>query len=173
MPAQAGSSSARTPRRRSCRRHGKGAESESSDVVQIDLGVELDTVVALLAVEQVCLIDPHIVGQLTIGLEIACFVRHVLDDDVTLLILEVAQGDEHDVALVHPDLLTHFATDVAHTPRAVEALNIATPVAQHPQHLAVLLPILLEFKLLLHLDIVLAPFGLVTSKLVRWPRYPM
>ena len=72
-------------------------------------------------------------------------------DDVDLLILEVALADEDDVAGRHPHLLAHLAADVAEAGHAVEAEALAAAVAEHLDHLGVLLPLLLELELALGL----------------------
>mmetsp|Transcript_80035 Transcript_80035/g.179090 ORF Transcript_80035/g.179090 Transcript_80035/m.179090 type:complete len:209 (+) Transcript_80035:228-854(+) len=135
--------------------------------VHPSLVVELDTVVAELAVNDFRFVDLHGLGQLAVSLQIPGLICCVLNDDVALLVLEVAQGHEHDVALVDPDLLPHLATDVAQALGAIEARDLATAVAKHAHDLAVLLPILLELELFLGLGCVaLGSLGLVATKLV-------
>src|SRR5690349_13669086 len=73
----------------------------------------------------------------------------VLHDDVALLVLVVAQGQQDDVALVDPDLLPQLAADVGEAAGAVEALRLQAPVAKHLDHLRVLLALLLEDQLAL------------------------
>nr|ACR35983.1 unknown [Zea mays] len=110
------------------------------------------------------LVEPDVVGDLAVGLEQAGLVVHVLEDDVRLVVLVVAQADEHDVPGGDPHLLVHLAPDVAEALGAVDAERLAAAVAQHPRHLRVLLPVLLEHQLpLLVVRLVLAPLPVLAS----------
>merc|ERR1719399_425283 len=66
-----------------------------------------------------------------------------------LRILEVAESEEDDIARAHPYLLAHLAADVAEALDPINALRVKAAVAQHPQDLRVLLPVLLEDELAL------------------------
>ena len=71
--------------------------------------VELEVAVAVaLGAVGVSLVDLGILGQLAVGLEGAGLVGGVLEDDVALVVLVVAEGEEDDVTLVDPDLLPEF-----------------------------------------------------------------
>lgn len=82
--------------------------------VFIGVGVaELEVGLAVLALaERVGLVDLGVLGELAVGLEGSGLVGSVLEDDVALVVLEVSEGQEDDVALVDPDLLAHLATDL-------------------------------------------------------------
>ena len=74
---------------------------------------ELEVGLAVLALaEAIGLVDLGVLGQLAVRLEGAGLVGRVLEDDVALAVLEFAQREEDDVALVDPDLLAHLATDL-------------------------------------------------------------
>lgn len=74
--------------------------------VRVPVLVELEVAVALaLAAVRVRLVDLLVLGELAVGLEGAGLVGGVLEDDVALVVLVVAEGEEDDVALVDPDLL--------------------------------------------------------------------
>ena len=49
-------------------------------------------------------------------------ISRVLENDVSLLVLVLAERDENDVAVVDPDLFPELATDETKTLDAVEAL---------------------------------------------------
>jgi hypothetical protein len=66
--------------------------------------VELDAVVSLFSTERVRLVDFCGLREFAILLELASLVGRVLLNDVGFVVLEVAEGDEDDVALVDPDL---------------------------------------------------------------------
>jgi hypothetical protein len=51
----------------------------------------------------------------------------VLEDDVGLVVLVVAQRDQDDVAVVDPNLFPELAADQAETLRTVEALAMGSP----------------------------------------------
>ncbi|KAL3955075.1 hypothetical protein ACCO45_010638 [Purpureocillium lilacinum] len=109
-------------------RAGRGSSRwQALDVVDVDLllaaldvgllvGVgiaELEVGLAVLALaEGVGLVDLGVLRQLAIGLESSGLIGGVLEDNIALVVLEVAQGEEDDVALVNPDLLSHLATDL-------------------------------------------------------------
>lgn len=97
-----------------------------SNIVNVDLlllaiglvrlglvGAELEAgiVVAVLAVG-VGLVDLCVFGELAQVLQVTGLVGGVLEDDVALVVLEVSEGEEDDVALVDPDLLAHLASDL-------------------------------------------------------------
>ena len=101
--------------------------------------VELEAAVsvALLAVG-VGLVDLGGLWELAVGLEGASLVGGVLEDDVSLLVLVVAEGQQNDITLVNPDLLTELATDVSEALGAVEAESLEAAVTQHLQDLSIL-----------------------------------
>lgn len=74
---------------------------------------ELEVGLAVLALaEAIGLVDLGVLGQLAVRLEGAGLVGRVLEDDVALAVLEFAQREEDDIALVDPDLLAHLAADL-------------------------------------------------------------
>jgi hypothetical protein len=100
--------------------------------------VELEVTVALaLLAVRVRLVDLGALGQFAVGLQTASLVGAVLEDHVALLILVVAQREEDDVALVDPDFLAEFATDVRETFGAVEAECLQAAVAEHFEDLGI------------------------------------
>lgn len=58
------------------------------------------------------LVDLGALGQLAVGLQTPGLVGAVLEDDVALLVLVVAQRQEDDVALVDPDFFAELALDM-------------------------------------------------------------
>ena len=68
-------------------------------------------------------IDAEVRRQLAVLLKDTRLVGAVLQNDVGLLVLVVAQADQDDITLPHPDLLPHLATNVAHALLAVYALH--------------------------------------------------
>jgi hypothetical protein len=103
------------------------ARRERSYVVDVDFVVvpELECALALLLAHRICLVDLGIFRELSvcfhwkndinkvneingkgerIGRTATGFVGGVLDDDVCLVILELAEGDEDDISLVNPNL---------------------------------------------------------------------
>lgn len=87
-----------------------GADAVRAVVVgRVPVLVELEVAVALaLAAVSVRLVDLLVLGELAVGLEGAGLVGGVLEDDVALVVLVVAEGEEDDVALVDPDLLAEL-----------------------------------------------------------------
>jgi hypothetical protein len=135
------------------------------NILVLELEVVIGTTIVLL-VEAACetLVEADIVGELAVGLEEAGLVRHVLEDDIGLVVLVVAQADEHDVAAGDPDLLVHLAADMAQPLAAVDAQGLAAAVPEHAQHLRVLLAVLLEHELaLLVVRLVLAALAVLAS----------
>jgi hypothetical protein len=63
--------------------------------------------------------------------------------------LVVAQTEQDDVALVDPDFLPQFATDMCEAAGAVEALGFETAVSEHLDDLGVFLAFFFEDKLAL------------------------
>jgi hypothetical protein len=94
-----------------------------SNVINIDLALlvasitfgsilvelEADALVSLIAI-RIRLIDLRVLGQFAVGLEGARLVGRILENDVALLVLVVAEGEEDDVALVDPNFLSKLAT---------------------------------------------------------------
>lgn len=54
-------------------------------------------------------VDLRALRQFPIRLQTSCFVGAVLEYDVSLFVLVVAQGEEDNIALVDPDFLAKFA----------------------------------------------------------------
>ena len=78
-------------------------------VLRVPVLVELEVAVALaLAAVRVRLVDLLVLRELAVGLEGAGLVGGVLEDDVALVVLVVAEREEDDVALVDPDLLAEL-----------------------------------------------------------------
>lgn len=88
-------------------------------------------------------------GQLAVGLQRTGLIDRVLEDDVALVLLEVAQGQQNNVALVDPDLLAQLSADRGEALLAVEAGGVEAAVSEHLDDLGVLLAILLEGELTL------------------------
>ena len=77
--------------------------------LRVPVLIELEVAVAVaLGAVRVGLVDLGVLGQLAVGLERAGLVSGVLEDDVALVVLVVAEGEEDDVALVDPDLLAEL-----------------------------------------------------------------
>mmetsp|Transcript_16092 Transcript_16092/g.41353 ORF Transcript_16092/g.41353 Transcript_16092/m.41353 type:complete len:231 (+) Transcript_16092:141-833(+) len=113
------------------------------DIVDI-LVLELDAVLVRALPLPAALVHLRRLRDLAVLLEVPCLLRGVLEDDVGLLVLEVAQPHQHDVPVVDPHLLAQLPADVAETLDAVEAHRVAAPVAEHFRDLRVFLAFLLE-----------------------------
>merc|ERR1719152_853132 len=133
--------------------HGRSSSStpaprraHSLDLVEVDADV-IVRVVALHCHVYGSLVDACRLGQLSVLLEISCFISIILVDDVHLIILVLSQANKHNIARRDPYLLSHLSSDVTKTRHAVEAVALAAPVAKHAHDLRVLLAGLLEFEL--------------------------
>ena len=89
-------------------------------LTSILIELEIAVSIALLSI-CICLVDLRTLRQLSIRLQRSRLVSAVLEDYVALLVLVVAQREQDDVALVDPDLLSEFATNMSETFGAVEA----------------------------------------------------
>ena len=120
-----------------------------SDVVNIELLLFLSLLErTIIAVEiELALVDLDVLWEFSELLELLGLLVVVLEDDVALVLAEVSQAYEHDVAVVDPHAVLQTASDGAHTLDAVHAVGFNTPVSEHAQHLAILLALLLEDKL--------------------------
>lgn len=76
------------------------------DIINIDLSVlaELESALLVFRPEVVGFVDFSGFRQFAVRLQIPRFVRRVLDDHVGLVVLEVTERKEDDVALVDPHL---------------------------------------------------------------------
>lgn len=83
------------------------------------------------------LINLRRLRQLSIRLQTPSLIGTILEDDIPLFVLVVAEGEEDYVALVDPDLLSELATDVSETLFAVEAEGFEAAVAEHFEDLRV------------------------------------
>jgi hypothetical protein len=148
-PPRGGEASARVTRAKA-REEGstRGREREQERRLDASDGVDVDVaaVVALLKLKPTLLVvavhrrvvDHDALRELPERLELARLVGRVLEDNVALVVLLVAERDEDDVARGDPNLLPHLSADVALARRAVEALRLEAPVAEHAEHLRVL-----------------------------------
>jgi len=98
--------------------------------------LEIAVSIALLSI-RICLVDLRALRQLSIRLQRSRLVSAVLQDDIALLVLVVAQGEEDDIALVDPDFLSKFATDVSEALGTVKAEGFQTSVSEHLEDLRV------------------------------------
>jgi hypothetical protein len=64
--------------------------------------------------------------------------RTVFQEDVALVLLELAERNQNDVSLVDPDLLAELSTNVGQTLGAVKALSLETTVSEHFDDLRIL-----------------------------------
>jgi LytS/YehU family sensor histidine kinase len=83
------------------------------------------------------LVDLCVLGKLSVGLQVSCLVGSVLEDNVSLLVLVVTQGEKNNISLVDPDLLPELSTDVCQPLLAVEAHSLKTTVTKHLNDLGV------------------------------------
>ena len=102
-------------------------ESRQSDLVDVDLLVlaELERALAVLLAKGLCLVDLGVFWKLAVrfhyrrrvvskimappslkSLTTTSLVCIVLDNNIGLVVLEIPKGDENDVSLVDPDLIT-------------------------------------------------------------------
>ncbi|CAL9756149.1 unnamed protein product, partial [Musa acuminata subsp. burmannicoides] len=117
------------------------------DVLVLELDVVISAALVHLIESSDALVEADVLRELSIGLQKAGLIGHVLKDDVGLVVLVVAEADEDDVTGSDPDLLVHLTADMAEPLGAVDAHGLATAVAEHPENLSVLLAVLLEDQL--------------------------
>ena len=55
----------------------------------------------------ICFVDLRILGKFAVRFQVAGLIGCVLQDNVALLILIVAQGEQDDISLVDPHLTSH------------------------------------------------------------------
>lgn len=135
--------------------------------ITISVLVELDIVVDAFVTIGIGFVDLCTLGEFAVGLKGAGFVGRVFEDDIALFVLVVSQRQQDDVALVDPNLLPQLSPDVRQSLLAVEAECLQAAVAQHLQHLGVLLPFFLEGQLaLLVVVLVLSSSPILASLLV-------
>jgi hypothetical protein len=70
--------------------------------------IELDIIIHALVAIRICLVDLRTLRQFPIRLQTSCLVGAVLQYDVSLFVLIVAQGEEDNIALIYPDFLAEF-----------------------------------------------------------------
>lgn len=116
-------------------------------VVIADVVTELDVLVQVAVHEGDRVVNSDGFGELAVGFKVTRLVGRVLEDDVALGVLVVAQADQDDVSLVDPNFFAQFASDVAQSLAAVEAHGLETAVAKHFCHLRVLLAVFFEHQL--------------------------
>ena len=140
---------------------------DCSDIVNVDLFFLFFLAaneIVILSLEELSLVDLDVFRDLAKLLQLLCLLIVVLEDDVRLVIAEVAQTKENDVSVVDPHPVLESATDGAHALDTVEAEGLEAAVAQHTKHLPVLLSLFLEDELtLLVLSEVLSLLPLFTS----------
>lgn len=136
-------------------------------VGRLAIFVELDVVLEALMAVGVGLVDLGVLGQLAVGLETAGLIGAVFENHVALLILVIAEREQDDIALVDPHLLAQLAANVRQSLLAVKALRLQAAVAQHLDHLGILLALLLEDELaLLVVVFVLAATAVLSTLLL-------
>lgn len=108
--------------------------------VLVELNVVLDTLVTIC----VCLVDLGTFWQFSVGLQRSSLVGRVFQYHIALLVLVVSQGEEDDVSLVDPDLLSQFASNMCKSLFTVEAESFQSAVTQHFEDLGIFLTFLLE-----------------------------
>ena len=113
---------------------------------------------------RISLVDFSTLWQLAVRFQTPRFVRTVLEYNIALLVLVVAQREQDDVALVDPDFLAQLTADVGEALLAVEAERLEAAIAEHLEHLRVLLALFLERQLALFVVVfVLAATPVFTS----------
>ena len=85
--------------------------AHSLDLVEVDADI-IVRVVALHCHVYGSLVDACRLGQLSVLLEIPCFISIILVDDVHLIILVLSQANKHNIARRDPYLLSHLSSDV-------------------------------------------------------------
>ena len=76
---------------------------------------------------------------LPVGFQTSCFVGRIFEDYIAFLILVIAERKEDDVALVDPDLLAQFTTDVGEPLGAIETEGLESAIAEHFENLGIFL----------------------------------
>ncbi len=100
--------------------------------------VELEIAVSF-SLLSICIgfVDLGAFWEFTICFQGSGFVGAVLENNVPFLVLVVAEGQKDDVALVDPDLLSEFASNVCEAFGAIEAEGFETAVSEHLEDLCV------------------------------------
>lgn len=71
------------------------------DLVDIELDIELIVTATL---EGIGLVNLGALGQFTVGLQVSGLLSVVLENDISLVVLEITEGNQDDISLVDPDL---------------------------------------------------------------------
>ena len=87
---------------------------------------------------RICLVNLGALGQFAVGLQTPGLIGTVLEYDVALFVLVVAQAEHDNVALVDPDFFAQFTPNVRESLFAIKAQRFQSAVAQHLKDLCVL-----------------------------------
>merc|ERR1712098_333086 len=83
--------------------------------------VELDVVIKISTDKVYGFINLDGIWEFAVGFQITCFIRRILEDDISFSILIVPKTNQDNVRLVDPDLLPELATNVTKTLHSIEA----------------------------------------------------
>lgn len=70
------------------------------------------------------LVDLGALWELAIGLQTSGLVGVVLENDISLFVLVIAEREKDDISLVDPDLLTKLSTDMSQALLPVETESL-------------------------------------------------
>merc|ERR1719220_2537961 len=109
--------------------------------------VELNVVVNAFFTERNGLVDLDSFWELTVRLQVSRLVSRVLENDVSSGIVIVSKADQDNVRLINPDFLAQLSTNVTETLDTIEAHSLKATIAQHFDHLGILLTIFFKDQL--------------------------
>ena len=93
-----------------------------SIAIAVLIELEPDALISFVAVS-IRFVDLCVGRQFSVRFETACLVRGIFQNDIALLVLEVPKRDEDNIALVDPDLLSQFSTNVRQPLFTIKALR--------------------------------------------------
>ena len=105
---------------------------DCSDIVNVDLFFLFFLAaneIVIFSLEELSLVDLDVFRDLAKLLQLLCLLIVILEDNVGLVIAEVAQTEENDVSVVDPHPVLESATDGAHALHTVEAESLEAAIA--------------------------------------------
>lgn len=73
---------------------------------------------------RISLVDLGALWELAIGLQTSGLVRVVLENDISLFVLVIAEREKDDISLVDPDLLAKLSTNMSQALLSIKAESL-------------------------------------------------